>query len=67
MALPLSNGFESYTGNSGEILNTGFDLNVSFYMVRNEDKQVFWNMTFGTSYNKNKLLKLSEAVNEQII
>ena len=46
--------------------NTGFDLNVSFYMVRNEDKQVFWNMTFGTSYNKNKLLKLSEAVKEQM-
>ncbi len=66
MALPLSNGFESYTGNSGKILNTGFDLNVSFYMVRNEDKQVFWNMTFGTSYNKNKLLKLSEAVKEQM-
>ena len=66
IALPLNNGFESYTGNSGEILNTGFDLNVSFYMVRNEDKQVFWNMTFGTSYNKNKLLKLSEAVKEQM-
>ncbi len=66
MALPLSNGFESYTGNSGEILNTGFDLSVSFYMLRNEDREIYWNMTFGTSYNKNKLLKLSEAVKEQM-
>lgn len=66
MALPLSNGFDSYTGNSGEILNTGFDLDISFYLIRNTQKNINWNVTVGTSHNENKLLKLSDAIKERM-
>lgn len=66
MALPLSNGFDSYTGNSGEILNTGFDLNLSFYVIRNTKKNINLNFTVGTSHNKNTLLTLSDAVKEKM-
>lgn len=66
MALPLSNGFTSYTGNSGEILNTGFDLSLSFYLLRNPEKQLSWSVVLGTSHNKNKLRTLSQAVKERM-
>lgn len=66
MALPLSNGFSSYTGNEGDILNTGFDLDVSYYLIKNDPKRISWNIRVGTSHNKNTLLRLSESVKEKM-
>lgn len=66
MALPLSTGFDSYTGNSGEILNTGFDVSLSFYALRNLKKGLSWSFRISTSHNKNKLLKLSDAIKERM-
>lgn len=66
MSIPLSNGFEKYTGNSGEILNTGIDINASLTLIRDEENQIYWTTTFGTAYNKNKLLKLSQAVKDRM-
>ncbi len=66
MALPLSNGFEKYTGNQGDILNTGFDLDISYYLIKNQEKNVMWSIQIGTSHNKNTLLRLSEAVKQNM-
>lgn len=66
MSLPLSSGFESYTGNSGKILNTGSDFYVSIYLLKIPKKQMSWNVVIGTSHNKNKLLTLSDAVKRQM-
>lgn len=62
MAIPLSNGFKSYVGNEGDILNTGFDLSLSLYLIRNARRGISWNVRFSTSHNKNKLLTLSDAM-----
>lgn len=64
MPIPLSNGFESYVGNEGDILNTGFDLSLSYYVIRND--KMSWNVRVSTSHNKNKLLTLSESVKERM-
>lgn len=66
MSLPLSSGFESYTGNSGKILNTGSDFYLSVYLLRLRKKQISWSVTVGTSHNRNKLLTLSDAVKRQM-
>ena len=66
MAIPLSNGFKSYVGNEGDILNTGFDLSLSLYLIRNARRGISWNVRFSTSHNKNKLLTLSDAMKEKM-
>ena len=53
-----------YTGNSGEILNTGFDVSLSLYPIRRDG--LSWSVTLSTSHNKNKLLKLSDSIKEQM-
>lgn len=66
MALPLSNGYSSYIENFGSVRNTGYDIDFSYYVIRNTERQIMWSVRAGISHNKNVLLELSPAVKESV-
>lgn len=66
MPLPLSNGYDSYVANSGSVRNTGYDLDLSAYIIRNTERQIIWSVRAGLSHNKNTILTLSEAVKASV-
>ncbi|MDE1193448.1 MAG: SusC/RagA family TonB-linked outer membrane protein [Arachidicoccus sp.] len=60
--LPISHGFTSYTENMGEVRNTGTDVSLSAYIIRDDVKKFTWAVTASISNNKNVLVKLSDAL-----
>ncbi len=62
VSLPLSNGYTTYTENMGNVLNEGLELNVTLAVLRNHSSGLRWNVSGGIMNNKNKLLKLSDAM-----
>lgn len=60
--LPLSNGFPNFTENLGDVLNQGIETDLSFNAIRRNAKGWAWSITTGISHNRNKLVKLSEAM-----
>lgn len=65
MDIPLANGFPSYTANIGEVKNTGYEVMLSSYLIRNTERQIIWTVTGKLAYTKNKITKLSEAIKKQ--
>ncbi|RGY20861.1 SusC/RagA family TonB-linked outer membrane protein [Butyricimonas virosa] len=65
MDLPLSNGFDSYVANVGEVKNTGFEAMLNGYLIRNTGKEIIWSMTTRWAYNKDEITKLSDALKKQ--
>lgn len=62
-----STGFTSYTENLGSMENRGMDMRLRFNVLRGNNP-VNWNFTLGAATNKNKIVKLSnalEAMNEE--
>ncbi|MFD2553514.1 SusC/RagA family TonB-linked outer membrane protein [Sphingobacterium tabacisoli] len=62
-----STGFTSYTENLGAMENKGMDMRLRFNVLRG-NSPVTWNFTLGAATNKNKIVKLSnalEAMNEE--
>lgn len=67
ISLPLSNGFETYKDNLGEISNKGFEITVRSFVYRDKD----WSVSLFASgaHNKNRIKKISnslQAYNENI-
>lgn len=62
--LPPPNGFDSYVGNIGEVKNSGMELRLNTYLVRNYSKGVTWNVGVSTIRNTNRISKLSEALKD---
>ena len=62
--LQASTGFTSYTENIGEIGNSGVEGMLSVYLIRNLQKRLIWSLTGKIAYNKNVILKLSDALKE---
>ncbi|MBD0824960.1 SusC/RagA family TonB-linked outer membrane protein [Aestuariibaculum marinum] len=62
VTLPLSNGYTTYTENLGDVLNQGIEADLSANIIRNNSKGWTWSVRGGISHNRNKLLKLSEAM-----
>ena len=60
--LPLSNGFTSYVENVGEKENKGFEMKLNGYLIRNMEKRIIWSMTGSMVHNKDKVVKLSDAL-----
>jgi TonB-linked SusC/RagA family outer membrane protein len=57
--LPKESGFSYMRTNVGEMNNKGYELMVSGDIIRKSD--LTWNASFNISYNKNKIIKLSEG------
>lgn len=67
VTLPGSSGFTSYKDNLGETLNEGIDLQVRFDVYR--DKDWYVSLWGNLNHNKNKILKVSDALkayNDQV-
>lgn len=65
MDLPMSTGFTSYMANIGEVKNTGFELSLSAYLIRNSKRHINWLVSGQLVHNKNEITKLSDAIKEQ--
>ena len=57
-----STGFASYVENMGQMKNTGVDFRLRFNVIRNREKDLNWNITVAAITNKNKIQKLSNAL-----
>lgn len=57
--IPLSytTGLSSFYGNVGKLENKGFEVSLNAILIKN--KNLTWDATFTTSYNKNEVKKLS--------
>lgn len=65
MDLPLSTGYSSYMANIGEVKNTGFELSLTAYILRNQKKHFNWLVSGQLVHNKNEITKLSDAIKQQ--
>lgn len=62
MYLPLTNGFSSYTDNVGVVKNSGVEISVSGYLIRNTEKNIIWSASAGFIHERNEIVKISEAL-----
>ncbi len=65
MDLPLSTGYSSYTANIGEMKNSGFEVSVNAYPIRDTRRQITLMIGGQLVYNRNKITRLSDAIVEQ--
>ena len=63
LTLPPSNGFTTLRENAGEVINRGFDIRTSYTILQNVKERSFLTVNLNISRNKNKLAKLSDAMN----
>ncbi len=60
--IPRANGFISYIENIGEMKNTGYELKLSGFIIRNTEKDMIWSVSTALMHNKNKITSLSQAL-----
>lgn len=68
LELPYANGFTSYVENIGNLEQRGFELMASVWLIRSNQRRFSWSVTGNIVHNKDKIVKLSEAMkaaNEQ--
>lgn len=65
MDLPLSVGVGSYQANVGEVRNSGWELSLGGYLLRNSTKRFNWMLSGQLAYNKSVISKLSEVIKNQ--
>lgn len=63
--MPTSTGFNGYFDNVGSMRNTGIDLTIGGDIIRND--KFTWNSSLLLSTYKNKVTKLSDTGNDQIV
>ena len=57
-----STGFTSYTENMGSMDNKGAEARLRFNLINNTANELNWSVTLSTSYEKNKIRKISNAM-----
>lgn len=62
VTLPPSLGFSSYMDNLGEVENRGWELNMRLAILKNQQQGLYWSVNASAIHNKNKLLKISNAL-----
>lgn len=65
-----STGFSSFTENMGDVLNKGFEINLSTTVYKNNSKRIFVNLFGNVRHNSNEILKISDslkAYNESVM
>lgn len=63
LPLPGSSGFSSIKENLGQVRNKGWDVVASYSVFNNPGSNSFLNVFANLNFNKNKLLKISDALN----
>ena len=62
VTLAPSLGFSSYMDNLGEVDTRGYELSLRATLIRDQSKKIFWSVNGSAIHNKNKLLKISNAL-----
>lgn len=62
MTIAPSNGFTKYKSNIGETNNRGMDLSLRYMAIRDTQKGIYWSINASASHNKNKIMKISNAM-----
>ena len=65
MNIPLAMGFSSYSANVGKVRNSGFEASLSAYIIRDMERDFSWMVSGQLIYNKNEVIKLSDAIKAQ--
>ena len=65
MSLPLSTGFPSYMENIGVVQNTGYEVSLNGYLIRDTERDIIVMLSAKLAYNKDKITKLSEDIKRQ--
>lgn len=60
--LPLANGFPSYTANIGKVKNSGIEMSLAAYLIRDTERNIFWSVSASMVHEKNEIVKISEAL-----
>jgi hypothetical protein len=60
--MPPSTGFASYVENLGQTKNVGFETSLNYRIIRDSRKQLFLSVFASGVHNKNKLVKISDAL-----
>jgi hypothetical protein len=60
-----SSGFSSFYANLGTVQNRGIELYLTAFVLKNETKNTYWSFYANLLNNKNRLLKISDALKEQ--
>lgn len=60
-----SSGFSSYFANLGVVQNKGIEVYLTAFALKNEKKNVFWSFYANMMHNRNRLLKISDALKAQ--
>ena len=58
-------GFSSYSANVGKVRNSGFEASLSAYIIRDMERDFSWMVSGQLIYNKNEVIKLSDAIKAQ--
>ena len=69
ITLPSSSGFGSYKANVGQVANTGVELGLNVYVLRDTKRDMMWLIGGTLAHNKNEIKKISnslEFLNEQM-
>lgn len=65
MSIPPSLGFDEYKENLGEMENLGWSVRLRTQIVRNQEKDVYWSVSIGTSDSKNKIKKIGDKLDKE--
>ncbi|WP_127132866.1 SusC/RagA family TonB-linked outer membrane protein [Pseudoflavitalea rhizosphaerae] len=60
-----SSGFGNYFANLGVVQNKGIELYLTAFVMKNDKKNLYWSFYGNLLHNKNKLLKISDALKAQ--
>jgi len=60
VTLPPSLGFGQYSENLGEVQNTGYELNLQYRVIKNQEAKLYLDIFVGAMHNENKLMKISD-------
>lgn len=65
MDLPRSTGFDTYMANIGALKNSGFELSLNTYLIRDYKRQFNWRVGGQLVYTWSEIAELSAAIEEQ--
>ncbi|AEV98596.1 SusC/RagA family TonB-linked outer membrane protein [Niastella koreensis] len=59
---PPSDGFSSYKENAGELENRGYEFKLNVFVIKNEKKQIYWNIFGNGLHNQDHIKSISNSL-----
>ena len=62
VTLAPSLGFSSSKENLGEVKNSGVELTLKGTVIRDREREIYWDIMYNLAHNKNKVTKINQAL-----